>query len=206
METLLLVFTLSLDAFVASIAYGANKIKIPFLSLIIINIMCSVFLALSIFLGCQIKKIIPENIAIVFSFSILFLLGVYYLFESIVKSYLEKNLESKEKVKIKLFDIYFVIDVYIDETKADFNHSKILESKEALYLATALSLDSLAVGFGSSLVSINYLHVIVLSFAMGMVSIWSGSFLGKKIIEITKVNLSWLSGIMLIILAILKLI
>lgn len=206
METVLLVSVLSLDVFVASIAYGTNKIKIPFLSLIIINIICSIFLASSVFFGSQIKKILPGNSSILLSFAILFLLGVYYLFESIVKTYLKKNLESNEKVKIKLFDIWIIIDVYTDETKADFNQSKTLDSKEALYLATALSLDSIALGFGSSLGSINYLHVIGLSFIVGMFSIWSGSFLGKKIVEKTKVNLSWLSGILLIILAIIKLI
>ncbi len=206
METILLVFTLSLDAFVASIAYGTNKIKIPPLSLLIINTMCSAFLGLSLFLAYQIKKVVPENTAVLLSFFILFGLGVYYLFESIVKSYLKKHFKSRENVKIKLFDIYFVVDVYIDEIKADLDQSKILETKEAFYLAIALSLDSLAVGFGSSLVSVNYLYIVALSFIMGMLSILSGLFLGTKIIEKTKVELSWLSGILLIILAVLKLI
>ena len=40
-ESLLLVLAVSLDAFVASIAYGTNKIKIPFVSATIINIICS---------------------------------------------------------------------------------------------------------------------------------------------------------------------
>lgn len=206
LETVLLVLALSLDSFVASIAYGTNKIKIPFLSLIIINLICSTFLASSVLLGSQMKKMIPEHIAIILSFSILFLLGIYYLFESIIKSYLENNFRSKENVKIKLFDMHFIIDVYVDETKADLNQSKTLELKEAIYLAAALSLDSLAVGFGSSLSQVNYLQVIGLSFIMGMFSIYSGLFIGKKIVEKTKINLSWLSGIMLIILAILKLI
>ena len=48
-ETLLLVFTLSLDAFVASIAYGTNEIEVPFVSIAIINVTCSSLLALSLF-------------------------------------------------------------------------------------------------------------------------------------------------------------
>ena len=206
MEVILLVLVLSLDAFVASIAYGTNKIKIPFRSVLIINTICSLFLGVSIFFGSQIKKILPNNITLILSFSILMLLGIYYLFESIIKTYLEKKLEENEKVKIKLFDIWIIIDVYCDETKADFNLSKKLDAKEAVYLATALSLDSLAVGFGSSLGNINYLHVIGLSLIIGLFSIYSGIFIGKKIVEKTKINLSWLSGILLIILAILKLV
>lgn len=206
MENILLVLALSLDAFVASIAYGTNKIKMPFKSILIIDIICATFLSLSIFLGLQIRKILPGNIALISGSIILMLLGVYYLFESIFKSYLERKLKENEKVKIKLFDIWFVMDVYVDETKADFNLSKNLDSKEAIYLATALSLDSLAVGFGSSLGNINYLQVIGLSLLVGMLSIYSGLFIGKKIVERTKINLSWLSGIILIILGLLKLI
>ncbi|HAE92604.1 sporulation membrane protein YtaF [Tissierella praeacuta] len=206
MENILLVLVLSLDAFMASIAYGTNKIKMPFKSILIIDMVCAIFLALSIFFGIQIRKILPESIALILGATILILLGIYYLFESIFKSYLENKLKENEKVKIKLFDIWFVIDVYVDETKADFNLSKNLDSKEALYLATALSLDSLAVGFGSSLGNINYLQVIGLSLVIGMFSIWSGLFIGKKIVEKTKINLSWLSGIILIILGLLKLI
>jgi putative Mn2+ efflux pump MntP len=50
LEALLLAFSCSLDAFVASIAYGTNKVKIPFLSVQIINLVCSFILAISLFL------------------------------------------------------------------------------------------------------------------------------------------------------------
>lgn len=206
METILLVLTLSLDSFVASVAYGSNKIKIPFSSIIIINAVCSLFLGSSIFFGSQLKKILPENITLIISFLILMLLGIYYLCEGIFKGYLSGKSDLNSKVKLKLFDIWFIVDIYVDETKADFNHSKNLDAKEAIYLATALSLDSLAVGFGSSLSNINYLNVIFLSLFFGIFSIWSGLLVGKTIMEKSKLNLSWLAGIMLITLAVLKLI
>lgn len=204
MENLLLVLALSLDAFVASIAYGTNRIRIPFSSVLIISLLCSSSLGISLLLGSQIKKILPENIGLVISFIILILLGIYYLFESIVKSYLKDK--SGEKIKVKLFDVWLFVDIYVDGTKADLNLSKSLDPKEALYLAMALSLDSLAVGFASSLSNVNYLSVIVLSIVIGMISIWSGINLGKKLVEKVDINLSWLSGILLIILAVLKLI
>ena len=205
METILLVLALSLDAFVASLAYGSRKIKIPFTSIIIINIVCTFLLTVSIIGGSIIKKILPSNIAIIISFAILMLLGIYYLFEGVTKAYLEKRIDKENKIKLKIFDVYFIVNIYIDETKADYNHSKDLDSKEAIYLAIALSLDSLAVGFGSSLGSINYIHVISLSLIIGIFSIWIGLLIGEKIAKKFKVNLSWLAGIILIILACLKL-
>ncbi|GAA0724706.1 sporulation membrane protein YtaF [Clostridium malenominatum] len=203
-ESILLVLALSLDGFVASIAYGANKIKIPYKSIIIINMVCSSFLATSLFLGCLVKRIISPNVTSRISFLALMLLGIYYLFEGIIKNYLDKNWN--KKLRVNLFNLKIIVDIYVDETKADFNNSKDLSSKEALYLATALSLDSLAVGFGSSLGNINYVQVIVFSLILGMVAIPSGLFLGKKFAQKSKVNLSWLSGTLLIVLSVLKLI
>ena len=190
METILLVLTLSLDAFVASLAYGSRKIKIPFVSIIIINIVCTFLLTISLFGGSVIKKILPGNVAIMISFTILMLLGIYYLFEGITKAYLEKKLDKTRKIKLKIFDIWFIVDIYVDETKADYNHSNDLDYKEAVYLAVALSLDSLAVGFGSALGNINYVNVVILSLVVGILSIRTGLLIGEKIAKKSKVNLS----------------
>lgn len=179
MEIILLVLTLSVDAFVASIAYGNNEIKIPLSSILIINLVCSLFLGLSVFLGSSIKKFLPDNLATLLSFSILILLGIYYLLESFVKSYLRNKTKDKN-LKFKVFNIWIIVNVYIDETQADLDKSKNLDYKEALYLGAALSLDSLAVGFGGSLGNINCLSLVSLSFIFGMFSIYSELLLGKK--------------------------
>ncbi|HHV38376.1 MAG TPA: sporulation membrane protein YtaF [Tepidimicrobium sp.] len=205
METFLIVFTLSLDAFVASIAYGTNRIEMPFKSMVIIDIVCTSLLAISVFLGTLVRNILPQNYTSIISFLILMLLGIYYLLEGVIKTYIKKVFILDKEFKFKLFDIWFVITVYMDEIKADFDNSKILSLKEALYLGIALSLDSLAIGFGSSLRNINCIGVISLSLIANMVAIWGGLAIGKRFIERTKVNLSWLAGIILIILAFLKL-
>ncbi len=205
METFLVVFTLSLDAFVASIAYGTNKIKMPFKSMIIIDIICTSLLAISIFLGTLVKKTLPESTTIIISFTILILLGIFYLLEGVIKRYIKNNLILDKKIKFKLFNIWFIISVYMDEIKADLDNSKTLSSKEALYLAIALSLDSLAIGFGSSLGSINCISIIFLSLIINMIAIWSGLAIGKRFVEKVKIDLSWLAGVILIILAFLKL-
>lgn len=205
METLLLVLTLSIDAFVASMAYGTNGIKIPIKSIIFIDIVCAVFLTLSMFLAVSLKKVLPPNLASTISFILLIMLGIYYLFESIIKGYLKKRSFKTKQVKLKLFNIWLIIDIYIDETRADFDNSKSINLKEALYLATALSIDSIAIGFGTGIGEINYFAVIVLSLIWDIIALWSGLFLGRKFVEKTNVNLSWLSGILLIILALFKL-
>lgn len=206
MTSLLLALTCSLDAFVASIAYGTNKIKIPFTSVMIINLVCSAFLALSLFFSSIVKRILPENVSTIISFVGLMILGIFYLFQSIVKSYLANSSNIDKKIKLKLFDLRFIIDIYIDETKADLDNSKYLSSKEALYLALALALDSLAVGFAGGLGEVNYKQVVIFSLLIGMIAVFSGLFIGRKLAEKSKVDLSWLSGAILLVLAILRLI
>lgn len=205
METILLVLAVSLDSFVASIAYGTKGIKMPILSIWIVNIISSLFLGISIFLGLLIQRFIPNNITRILSFILLFILGIYFLFEGLVKNYLDSQKYFKKELKLSLFDISFVINVYIDELKADLDKSKNLDSREAIYLGTALALDSLAIGFGNSFGNISPFYAMVLSAIVGVIGVSGGLFLGEKILRKSTINLSWLSGFILIILAFLKL-
>ncbi|NLJ40627.1 MAG: sporulation membrane protein YtaF [Clostridiales bacterium] len=205
LEPILLVMALSIDAFAASIAYGANKIKVPFKSVIVINLICTGFLGISLLIGSGIRLIVPPSLLTLISFLILLLLGTYYLFESFIKTYLIRVSNINKQFNIKLFDIKFIIDVYGDKTKADLNSSKDLSPMEAIYLATALSLDSIVAGFGSSIVNINCIQVMVLSLVFGTVAIWIGLVIGKRLAASLKADLSWIGGIILIMLAIMKL-
>lgn len=205
-ESLLLVCSLCIDTFVASIAYGTDKIKIPFSSAIIINGTCSLFLAISLFIGYIFKDFLNPSISTSISFCLLFLLGVYRLFEAFFKRYIRKFSEIGVPLTFKIFDFKFVLQIYADEVKADYDNSKILRSKEALYLSVALSLDSLAVGFGSSLGNIHYLEVLILSIIIGFIALSFGGYLGRKFAQKVDINLSWLSGVMLIVLSIIRVI
>jgi len=204
METILLVLVVSLDAFVASIAYGSKRIKIPFSSNLVINIICSSILGISLFFGYLVQKVVPSSITTIISFLLLFSLGIYSLFESLIKTYLKSRPDAKKEVRLKIFDVDFIINIYLDKTNADLDDSKRLDFKEALYLGTALSLDSLAIGFSNSFGNVNYFHAVALSFIVNMIAINGGLFLGKEIVKKTNLNLSWLAGTILIILAFLK--
>ena len=205
-ESLLLVLSLCIDSFVASIAYGTSKIKIPILSAIIINLICTATLALSLFVGSIVKDFLPGRVPILLGFFLLMAIGIYRLFEYIFKACITKHSNSDKPLTFKLFDFKFVLQVYADEIKADFDKSKYLNSKEAFYLALALSLDSLAVGFGSSLCNINYFQTLLLCFIIGLLCVLIGVFIGRKFAEKMHLELSWLSGVLLIIIAILRIV
>ncbi|HLR34724.1 MAG TPA: sporulation membrane protein YtaF [Tissierellales bacterium] len=199
-ESLLMVLAISLDSFAIGLAYGTKNIRLPKKSLLAINIVCTTFLAVSIFFGSTVKNVLHENTASIISLIILVILGSYYLLDSILESFLKKGKSRDKKIKFEFPSIQIIIDIAIDGTKADINKSGDIDLSESIYLAIALSLDALAVGFGSSLGSINIKEVLISFFFINILAITSGFHIGNKIISKAKINLSWISGLILIFL------
>lgn len=205
-ESFLLAAALSIDSFVACFAYGTNKIKIPPVSVIIISSMCSIVLAVALCFGMMVRSFVPPGLTKFCCFAILFLLGIIRLFDSSIKAYIRKRKKIDKKFSFSALHLTFILNVYADPQEADEDLSSLLSPAEAVTLALALSIDSLAVGFGTALVSINFLQMVLVSFLTGLIAVVGGCFVGNKISQsVQNVDLSWLSGVLLIVLAILKL-
>lgn len=204
-QVILLVTALSVDAFVASFAYGTNKIKIPLKSVAVIGIVCTGILGFSLFLGNLVSPFIPPLLTKIICFIVLFTLGIVRFFEASLKSWVKKDKFSRQKVSFKFLNINFFLYVCIDGTEADKDHSNDLTPSEAFSLAVALSLDGLAAGFSAGLTDINYLAVIATSLVINMLAVLLGCLIGNKIVQKTTLNLSWLSGVVLMVLACMKL-
>lgn len=201
-QSFLLVIALSVDSFLASLAYGAERIKIPIKSALLISLIGVAFLSISLYTASFIQQFIPEDICSKIAFIIFFLIGISALFQGTIKSFL-KTCERK-KLEFSCKGISFVLDVYLDETNADMDNSKLLSLKEALYLAVALSIDSLVSGFALGISIEKPLPVLFISFCIGFIAVVAGSFIGRTTASVTKWNLSWISGVLFMILAFTK--
>jgi len=205
-ESIILVTALSLDAFVASFAYGSNKIKIPFLSALILTFICSLTLTISLILGNIIRPYLPESLTHIICFIILFILGITKLFDSSIKAYIRKKKTLNKQIVFKALNLHFILNIYADPKIADKDDSRTLSLSESISLALALSIDGLAVGLGAALANVNSIMIVVSSVLIGMVAVMGGSLLGEKISNKINLDLSWLSGILLVILGFMKLI
>lgn len=205
LQSVLLVVSLCIDAFAASFAYGSNKIKIPFLSGTVMTFISTLFLVISLALGTFIKSFLPNTIAPFICFTLLFILGIVRLFEGLIKNFLNQKALSPNHIELTIFDFKLILNVYADATRADIDHSKVLSTKEALYLGIALSLDSLAVGLSVSLAVINFYEIIIFSLVFNALALLLGCALGQRLAEKVETDLSWVSGMILILLAFLKL-
>lgn len=204
-EALILASALSLDAFVASFAYGSKKIKIPFRSVQVINLICGAITGLSLLLGTIVKQYIPDWLTVAISFTILFILGIVKLLDSITKSIIRKYNNLNKEIEFSLFNFKFILNLYANPEDADIDRSNTLSPREAASLAIALSLDGITVGLGAAIGNVNGLAVFLCSLLTNMIAVLSGSLVGNKIAGKTTFDLSWVSGIILIILAFTKL-
>jgi len=202
MEVIILALTLSLDAFAASFGYGCQKIKIPLLSGIIIILICTGITGISFLLGSAVD--IPQSFAGGISFAILLTIGLIKLLDSITKSIIRKYIRTKKEIKLSLFNIKFILQVYANPEDADVDVSESLSTKEATMLAIALSLDGLAVGFAIGLMGLSNWFVAIFllcSLVFNSLAILTGSWFGKTVSAHLKFNISWMAGLILIILA-----
>ena len=204
-QLLLLVIALSVDALMASVAYGASKIRIPLASKIALSGISSFSLFLAIKIGNGIGGLLPLGFARGFSFSVLFLLGMSRFLEGMLKESLKKHSASESPILFEFLDFHFIVEVYTDNTKADKDHSKSLSVQEALTLGLILSLDGIAAGIGSGLLVKGTALVLILSFLITLFAIKIGSLLGKKIKEKWNLKGNWISGVLLMLIALLRL-
>lgn len=200
-----LALSVSLDAFAASFAYGCKKIKIPLFSATIITVICTAALGLSFIFGSALLQFIPGWVAVGLSFTILFVIGVFKLLDSITKSIIRKYSSFNKEIKLSLFNFKLILRLYADPEVADVDASKSISSKEATVLAVSLSLDGFAVGFGAALLGFNVWAVVVFSLIANGLALWLGCLLGNKAARSLRFNISWLAGVILIGLAFMQL-
>lgn len=203
-EAVILASSLSLDAFVASFAYGSKNITVPFKSVQIINFICSGITGLSFLAGGLLRQYIPCQLTAIVSFIILFLLGVIKLLDSTTKSIIRKYNYLHKEIAFSLFNFKFILNLYANPENADIDNSKTISSMEAASLAAALSLDGITVGLGAALGNISGLAVFFFSLVTNMAAILLGGLAGRKMVKKTPFNLSWVSGLILIVLAFMK--
>ena len=205
LQAAVIAVSISIDAFAASFAYGCKRIKIPMLSALIINLICTTIIVLSFLFGSLLIQYIPEWLASVLAFSILFAIGTVKLFDSITKSIIRKYTQFNKEIKLSVLNFKLVMRLYADPETVDVDVSKSISPREAAVLAISLSLDGLAVGLGAAMIGINGLILVAFTLITGLFALLLGGWAGNKAADKLRYNISWLAGVMLIGLAVMQL-
>ncbi|WP_075877562.1 MntP/YtaF family protein [Merdibacter massiliensis] len=202
LQGILLVIALSLDSCLASFAYTMRQIQIPFKSAVVIALISAAFLGFSFLLSVQFVQWIPSWIASICSASVFACLSIYSFFQSAIKRMLRKN---RKGLTFRWGSMQIVLDIYLDEAKADQDHSCILSVKEAFYLAIALSFDSLFSGIALGFSLSHPVWIVVFDFIVALFSIYLPSLCMRSYLQHRSMDFGWLSAFLFALLALSRL-
>lgn len=205
MPVLLFMLAVSIDSLSAGFAYGTSRVKIKPLSLLLLVFIPSLCITLMTRAGSLIFSLIPAALLSVLSFLILCALGLTKLFESLIRHLSGKYADTVGNWACKIKQMNIIFTIYFSPEDANKQDTQILSAKEALFLSLALSLDSIlasmAFSFQVSSMPIFFLLAVLFHFLLFMAGYLLGMLMSKKF----SIDLSWLSGLFLLLLAILTL-
>lgn len=201
---LVLVLALCMDTFVASMAYGANKVHVTWEKIIVMNGICSGCLGIALAAGGWLNGLVPEAMTRTVCFVSLFLLGVVKLLDYAIKKYINTHVSLHKGIAFSFSGLRVIVNIYGDPMAADWDHSQSLSWKEVLFLSFAMSIDSLIAGTLSAFLKIPLGLTVGTAFIMGIIMMYAGLFAGKKLASRCRCDLSWISGVLFMILAVTK--
>lgn len=200
-DIFILVLALCTDTFVASIAYGANRLHISWGKVIAVNGICSGCLGAALVFGSMIHGLVPAGFAKGTAFFCLFLLGVVKLLDYTIKKYINSHVNVHKDLTLSISSLSIIINIYGNPLAADWDHSKSLSWKETVMFSLAMSIDSLLAGTLSGFLLMPPGLTALIALLVGIAVMYIGLFLGHKLAALKGWDLSWVSGILFLILA-----
>ncbi len=127
LNTIILSISSSIDSLGIGVTYGIKGTLISKLGKLILFIITFFVTTISLVFGNIIKMMLPTYLMSIIGSLILIFIGIFIILQSLKK----------------------------DHISFDFDSSNFIDSKEALFLALALSLDSFCIGIGSTIIGIS---------------------------------------------------
>ena len=160
LNCLFLAISSSIDSLGIGITYGIKNTKITLFAKFILFLVAFTISTISIYFGNILKYFLPDFIIDYLGSFILIFMGFFMCFQALrnnkkdCKISSDTNLNDTEKIYsffIKCLGI--TIKIIKNPTSSDLDKSNTIDSKEALFLGLALSLDSFCIGIGFSMIN-----------------------------------------------------
>lgn len=170
---ILLIAALTTDSFVVSFSYGAGNVRMSMKMILIMNLVMSFLLAGGIWTGRIMENLFPKTIAAVAGAFVLLGMGGYRLLNFFYPGKAQENQDIRE-----------------------------LDYFQGIFLAFVLSLDGLVAGIGTGLVQAEEELLIPGAFVGGILMMEAGWRAGSHFRHIFQKDISWISGLCLMILGV----
>ncbi len=207
MAVLFMLLSINLDSLVAGFSYGMRKVHIPLLSAAIISGFSVFYSAMAIIIGSSFAKLMPPLASRISGSVILVFIGICVIINSFrgEKEQVTDNITHTLKpFNLSIKSLGITISVIRDPSICDFDASKTIDPREAVYLSFALSADAIGVGLGCALSGITNAF---LPFCIGLsqlILLYGGVTVGRflsRFLHINKTFCEVVAGVLLILLA-----
>lgn len=205
---LLLGLAVSIDGFVAGIAYGLKNIGMPFTSLSIVGLVAGICTAIAMAMAYLVGQFINTDVAIAIGALLLIILGLWSLFQQyITKDIASYEMDGEVTARKLTFSIgRLVISIMAKPETADVDKLGIISSLEAVFLGFAVGADAMVGTFAAALMGPLPFYTPLAIGVIHMLCIATGFYSSKKFIsERMKKRFPYLPGALLILLGILRL-
>lgn len=214
LSALSLAISVSIDSLGIGITYGLRNTKVSTIAKFVLFLISLFITTISIYLGNVISHFLPSVITKLIGVILLVSMGCFIIYEAIRKKNssedynicYENNYPKTHQIFIKSLGI--TIKIIRNPIYSDLDNSKLIDAKEAFYLGLALSIDSMCVGIGSSIIGLGSLSFPFFASIFQLIFLSIGIVLGKKVISSSKIpenTWSILSGLLLILIGISRL-
>lgn len=223
MDLLYIIFlavAISLDGFFVGFTYGLRKIKVSLIPLLIISAVSGIVIMLAMILGTTLGGFILPETAEVIGAIILIGVGIMVFYETYKSLVVEKEVkegysviyaDEDQKEPQELFSwnikpLGIIINILRKPIKADFDSSGSISNYEAVFLGLALALDALGAGFGAALSGFSPLLIPLIVGLTKFIFLYMGNLASNSFKQLLNTKLAYLSGFILILLGVIKLI
>ncbi len=205
LQTILLGAALSTDALTAGAAYGADGIRIDLKKMFLISIIGSACLGAALCFGTLIRSLVPDFLIRGVCFASLFLLALLRLSDSLIKNYINRHCLLRRDIHFSFSRLRFILSIYADPANADRDSSRTLSMKEAAFFGAALSIDSLAAGAFAAFLPVSIPLTVLGSLLLNMTALAFGQWAGRRLSRCVRTDLTWLSALLFLYLALSRL-
>lgn len=162
-------FSVNIDNFIVGVAYGIKKIKIGFLSNLLIAFITAAGTLISMEIGVVASQFLSPKIANAFGSILLILIGIWATKDFFRK---KKPLQPTNSPNCS--------QLLKEPEKADNDHSGTIDLKESITLGLALSINNFGLGIGASITHIDITAAVACTFFSSIIFFSLGRIIGKS--------------------------
>lgn len=205
---ILLGIAVSIDGFVAGVAYGLKNIRIPVISLVIVFFVAAVCTSFAMVCAYFLGQVMDTDLAIGLGATLLIMLGLWSVFQQyLTKDVPAYEIEGEVTMKRLTFSLgRVVVSIMAKPESADVDRLGYISPLEAMFLGLAVGADAAVGTFAAALMGPLPLYTPVAVGLIHAVFIAAGCCLSANFVsEKLKKRFPYLPGTLLIILGLIRL-